>query len=158
MTNDINNHHTKDSVIIYTDGACSHNPGDGGWGVYLQWRDVEKKLSGFVADTTNNRMELLATIKALQALKKPMSVILYTDSAYVKNGIETWLKQWKAKNWKTANKKPVKNQDLWQELEAVSNIHTVTWRWVKGHAGIKGNEIADKLATQAIIDNRGGIK
>jgi ribonuclease HI len=146
--------HMGDDVIIYTDGACSHNPGDGGWGAYLQWRGVEKKLSGFVSDTTNNRMELLATIKALQALKKPMSVILYTDSSYVKNGIETWLKQWKAKNWKTANKKPVKNQDLWQELEAVSTHHKITWRWVKGHAGIKGNEIADKLATQAIIDNR----
>ena len=137
-------------VIIYTDGACRGNPGPGGWGAVLNYNGHEKGISGFEEDTTNNRMELLAVIEALNALKHACSIELHTDSTYVKNGVEQWLENWKAKGWKTANKKPVKNQDLWQRLDEAKSRHTISWHWVKGHAGIDGNEKADLLATSAI--------
>lgn len=133
-------------VVIYTDGACSGNPGPGGWGVLLQMGDHEKELYGGVPDTTNNRMELQAAIEGLKALTRECSVVVYTDSQYVKNGITTWMKDWKKRGWKTAARKPVKNDDLWKELDAVAQQHQVEWKWVKGHAGDAGNERADKLA------------
>jgi len=138
------------TVEIYTDGACSGNPGPGGWGALLIYGDTEKELTGGAADTTNNRMELLAAIEALEALKRPCTVILYTDSSYVRNGITQWLAGWKAKGWKTASKKPVKNDDLWKRLDSANMRHTVDWRWVKGHAGNPGNERADALANQGM--------
>ena len=137
-------------VVIYTDGACSGNPGPGGWGALLTFDGRERELSGGARETTNNRMELTAAIEALKALKRPCRVTLWTDSAYVKDGITKWIHNWKAKGWKTANKKPVKNADLWQALEAAMARHDVTWKWVKGHAGNPGNERADKLARDAI--------
>jgi ribonuclease HI len=133
-------------VQIWTDGACSGNPGPGGWGALLVWGDHEKELSGGEALTTNNRMELIAAIRAMQALKRPSSIDLHTDSAYLRNGITTWLESWKARGWRTADKKPVKNLELWQELEAAIERHDVAWHWVKGHAGEPGNERADALA------------
>ncbi len=133
-------------VIIYTDGACSGNPGPGGWGVLLQYGEVEKELNGGEADTTNNRMEMMAAIMALESLKEACHVTLYTDSKYVMQGITEWMKGWKAKGWKTAAKKPVKNQDLWVRLDEAIGRHTINWQWVKGHAGIEGNERADELA------------
>ena len=140
-------------LVIYTDGACSGNPGPGGWGVVMYWGDKEKQLSGYQSQTTNNRMELLAAIEALKAVTKPVPIQLYTDSQYVKNGIEIWIKGWKQKNWKTADKKPVKNQDLWQMLDELCQNHQVEWHWVKGHDNNPGNEMADKLARNAIIHN-----
>lgn len=137
-------------VTIYTDGACSGNPGPGGWGAVLIYGEHEKELSGCEAETTNNRMELTAAIEALKALKGSCEVALYTDSEYVRRGITEWLAGWKAKGWKTAAKKPVKNQDLWQALDEQTTRHRVDWHWVKGHAGHPGNERADKLATGAI--------
>ena len=137
-------------VVIYTDGACSGNPGPGGWGALLTFDGKEKELSGGARETTNNRMELTAAIEALKALKRPCRVTLWTDSTYVKDGITKWIHNWKAKGWKTANKKPVKNADLWQALEAAMARHDVTWKWVKGHAGHPGNERADRLARNAI--------
>lgn len=133
-------------VVIHTDGACSGNPGPGGWGVLLSYNGHEKELKGGEPETTNNRMELRAAIEALNALTKPCAVDLFTDSSYVKNGITTWLVNWKRNRWRTANKKPVKNADLWQELDAARDRHDVTWHWVKGHAGDEGNERADALA------------
>ena len=138
-----------DAVTIYTDGACSGNPGPGGWGALLIWRGVEKELSGTEAHTTNNRMEMLAAIRALQSLKRPMPVTLVTDSTYLKDGITKWIAGWKKNGWKTAAKKPVKNQDLWQELDAALKDHQVEWRWVKGHAGHPENERVDQLAQHA---------
>lgn len=135
-------------VVIYTDGACSGNPGPGGWGAILRYGDTEKELFGGEQETTNNRMELTAAIEALAALKRPCKVILYTDSTYVKDGITKWMAGWKARNWKTANKKPVKNQDLWQALDDQASQHDIIWKWVKGHAGDPGNERADALARQ----------
>ena len=137
-------------IEIYTDGACSGNPGPGGWGAILRYGVHEKELSGGAEDTTNNRMELTAAIEALKALNKKGHVDLYTDSTYVKKGIEEWMAGWKAKGWKTANKKPVKNQDLWQELDEMMQKHNVTLHWVKGHAGHPENERADQLAVNAI--------
>ena len=137
-------------VEIFTDGACSGNPGPGGWGAILRYRGVEKELSGAEPETTNNRMELMAAIAALEALKEPVEVDLYTDSEYLKKGITEWLPQWKARGWKTAAKKPVKNADLWQRLEAAMAPHKVRWHWVKGHAGHAENERADALAREAI--------
>ena len=137
-------------VVIYTDGACSGNPGPGGWGALLTFDGKEKELSGGARETTNNRMELTAAIEALKALKRPCRVTLWTDSVYVKDGITKWIHNWKAKGWKTANKKPVKNADLWQALEAAMARHDVTWKWIKGHAGHPGNERADSLARNAI--------
>ena len=137
-------------VEIFTDGACSGNPGPGGWGAILRYRGVEKELSGAEPETTNNRMELMAAIAALEALKEPVEVDLYTDSEYLKRGITEWLPGWKARGWKTAAKKPVKNADLWQRLEAAMAPHVVHWHWVKGHAGHVENERADALARAAI--------
>lgn len=137
-------------VHIYTDGACSGNPGPGGWGAILRYGEVEKELSGGAAQTTNNRMELMAAIKALEALKKPSHVKLHTDSQYVKDGITKWLPQWIARGWKTAGKKPVKNVDLWQRLQAALEPHKVEFIWVRGHAGHPENERADQLAVAAI--------
>ena len=143
------------SVVIYTDGACSGNPGPGGWGALLRFGEVEKELCGGQRETTNNRMELQAAIEALNALKFRCHVQLYTDSSYVKNGIMEWMKGWKAKGWKTAAKKPVKNQDLWQELDAATLKHTIDWHWVKGHAGHPDNEKADELARRGMAPFKG---
>ncbi|MDR2244293.1 MAG: ribonuclease HI [Burkholderiales bacterium] len=137
-------------VEIYTDGACSGNPGPGGWGALLIFGDVRRELFGGAAHTTNNRMELTAVIEALAALTRPCDVRLYTDSVYVKNGIEQWIHNWKKNGWKTANKKPVKNDDLWQTLDHEAARHRIEWYWVKGHAGHPGNERADALANQGI--------
>lgn len=137
-------------VEIFTDGACRGNPGPGGWGVLLRYRGKEKTLHGGEADTTNNRMELRAAIEGLRALTRPCRVVLTTDSVYVKNGITTWLDGWKAKGWKTAGRKPVKNVDLWQALDELNQQHEVQWHWVKGHSGHRENEIADQLANQGI--------
>lgn len=141
-------------VTIYTDGACSGNPGPGGWGVVLSCGDKERELNGFEAQTTNNRMELMAAIMALEALKEPCAVALYTDSKYVMDGLTQWMAGWKRNGWKTAAKKPVKNQELWQRLDAAVARHTVKWHWVKGHAGDVMNERADELARRAIDDER----
>lgn len=137
-------------VEIYTDGACSGNPGPGGWGALLRYGDHEKELSGGEAETTNNRMEMMAVIEALRALKKPCDIHLYTDSVYVKDGVTKWLDGWKAKGWRTAAKKPVKNQDLWQAIDSEIKRHKITWHWVKGHDGHIENERVDLLARQAI--------
>ena len=137
-------------VTIYTDGACSGNPGPGGWGAVLLYAGHTKKIYGGEQQTTNNRMELLAAIKALQQLKTNSHVVLYTDSKYVKEGITSWLANWKRNHWQTAAKKPVKNKDLWQMLDGLAQQHCMEWRWVKGHAGIAGNEEADRLALQGI--------
>lgn len=135
---------------MYTDGACRGNPGPGGWGAVLRYRDNSRTLSGYHPDTTNNRMELTAVIEGLRALKRPCEVELITDSKYVMQGINEWIDQWKSNGWKTAAKKPVKNIDLWQQLDLETQRHAIEWRWVKGHAGIEGNELADQLANQAI--------
>ncbi len=137
-------------VEIFTDGACSGNPGPGGWGAILRYNGVEKELSGGAPETTNNRMEMMAAIQALEALKRPSRVKLHTDSTYLKDGITKWIHAWKAKGWKTANKKPVKNQDLWRRLEEALEHHDVEWVWVRGHAGHPENERADELARAAI--------
>ena len=137
-------------VEIYTDGACSGNPGPGGWGALLRYGAVEKELSGAEPLTTNNRMELMGAISALEALKRPARITLHTDSTYVRDGIMKWLKGWKAKGWMTADKKPVKNQDLWQRLEAATHIHEIEWLWVKGHSGHPENDRVDQLARDAI--------
>lgn len=138
------------TIEIFTDGACSGNPGPGGWGAILRWNGHEKELSGGEEETTNNRMEMMAVIKALEALKKHSTVDLYTDSQYVQKGLNEWLEGWKAKGWKTANKKPVKNQDLWQELDFLVQQHDITFHWVRGHDGHPENERADQLAVNAI--------
>ena len=138
------------TVAIYTDGACSGNPGPGGWGAVLLYGEHRREISGASADTTNNRMELTAAIRALEALKRPTEVALYTDSTYVKDGITRWLPGWKAKGWRTASKSPVKNRDLWEALDALAQRHDVTWHWVKGHAGDPENERADTLAREAL--------
>jgi ribonuclease HI len=137
-------------VVIYTDGACKGNPGPGGWGAFLQSQGHTKELFGGEPLTTNNRMELTAVIEALQALKKPSVVDVHTDSTYVMQGIQTWMSAWKARGWKTADKKPVKNVDLWQLLEQACARHDTRWHWVKGHAGNPGNERADALANQGV--------
>jgi ribonuclease HI len=139
-------------VEIFTDGACRGNPGPGGWGALLRFAENEKELLGAEVETTNNRMELMAAIKALEALSKPCKVRVTTDSVYVKNGITDWIDNWKKRNWRTANKKPVKNVDLWQQLDEVSALHEIEWCWVKGHSGHIENERADQLANTA-IDN-----
>jgi ribonuclease HI len=141
-------------VAIYTDGACSGNPGPGGWGVLLRWNGHEKELKGGEAATTNNRMELMAAIQGLAALKRPMRVDLFTDSQYVKGGIDQWLAGWKRNGWRTSGKEPVKNQDLWQLLDAMVQRHVVTFHWVKGHAGHPENERADQLARQGLVEAR----
>ena len=137
-------------VTIYTDGACSGNPGKGGWGAILIYAKEKKYMSGPKQLTTNNQMELTATIEALKAILKPSNIALYTDSQYVKNGITSWIFNWKKNGWKTANKKPVANKDLWIELEKYVDFHSVNWFWVKGHSGDHYNEIADELAVKAM--------
>ena len=138
------------TVAIYTDGACSGNPGPGGWGAVLLYGEHRREISGASADTTNNRMELTAAIRALEALKRPSDVALYTDSTYVKDGITRWLPGWKAKGWRTASKSPVKNRDLWEALDTLVKRHDVSWHWVRGHAGNLENERADALAREAL--------
>ena len=138
------------TVTIYTDGACRGNPGPGGWGALLIAGDRRKELWGGESETTNNRMELRAAIEALAALKRSTRVVLYTDSVYVRNGISSWLAQWKRRGWRTASRKPVKNKDLWLALDDAAARHDIDWRWVKGHAGDPGNERADELANRGI--------
>ncbi len=140
----------KDIVDIWTDGACSGNPGPGGWGAILRFNGEEREISGGAPDTTNNRMELTAAIEALGALKRPVAARLHTDSTYVKDGITKWIHAWKANGWRTAARKPVKNQDLWRALDAAMARHRIEWRWVKGHSGHPENDRADALARTAI--------
>lgn len=141
----------QEAVEIYTDGACKGNPGKGGWGALLKYRDAVRELYGAEMLTTNNRMELTAVIKALEALKRPgLSVRLYSDSRYVLSGIEQWMPGWKARGWKTSGRKPVLNQDLWQRLDELNQQHHIEWHWVKGHSGDIGNEKADELANRGI--------
>jgi ribonuclease HI len=142
------------NVDIFTDGACSGNPGPGGWGAILRTGEHEKELSGGERATTNNRMELTAVIRGLEALKRPSSVTIHTDSRYVMDGLTQWMPRWKKNGWKTADKKPVKNEDLWRELDALCAKHELQWRWVKGHAGHPENERADELARAAIPATR----
>ena len=141
---------TEKRVEIYTDGACSGNPGPGGWGAILRYGSAEKELSGSEKETTNNRMEMMAAIMSLESLTRPMHVDLYTDSVYVRDGITKWIHGWKKRGWRTADKKPVKNLELWQRLEAAVERHEIEWHWVKGHAGHPENERADTLARLAI--------
>jgi len=141
---------TETPVVIYTDGACSGNPGPGGWGAILIYGDHRKEISDGEAETTNNRMELMAAIIALEALKRPSRVELHTDSSYLKNGITDWIERWKANGWRTANKKPVKNVELWQRLDEARARHQIDWHWVRGHAGHPENERADELAREAM--------
>lgn len=143
------------NIIIYTDGGCRGNPGLGGWGVWLRYGKIDKKLRGSEKMTTNNRMELTAAIKALEAIKSTgIKIDLWTDSKYVMDGICKWINAWKLKNWKTANKKAVKNVDLWQKLDKLNQKHQINWHWVKGHSGNEGNEIVDMLANQAMDEFR----
>lgn len=139
-----------DKVEVFTDGACRGNPGPGGWGALLRYGEREKELYGSERETTNNRMELMAAIIALESLKRPCEVILTTDSQYVRKGITEWIAGWKRRGWKTADKKPVKNQDLWQRLEFATHKHKIHWKWIKGHSGHEENERADQLANRAI--------
>lgn len=139
-------------VELFTDGACSGNPGPGGWGAILRWKGTEKEYSGGEPDTTNNRMEMMAVIEGLSALKRPCAVDVYTDSQYVHKGISQWVRGWKVKGWKTADNKPVKNEDLWRRLDELAAQHKVTWHWVRGHAGHPENERADALARKGLKD------
>jgi ribonuclease HI len=145
---------SEHQITIHTDGACSGNPGPGGFGAILQWGDHTKELKGGEAHTTNNRMELMAAITALESLKRTCTVDLHTDSQYLRNGIMTWIKAWKRNGWKTADRKPVKNVDLWQRLDAALAHHTIRWHWVRGHSGHDLNERADELAREAIAEVR----
>lgn len=140
------------TVEIFTDGACKGNPGPGGWGAILRYNGEEKTLSGAETHTTNNRMELMAAIMALEALKRRCEVNLYTDSQYLRQGMTEWLTQWKKRGWRNSKKEPVKNADLWQQLDALALRHDITWHWVKGHSGHPENEQADELANQAIVE------
>lgn len=147
----------SEHVEIYTDGACKGNPGVGGWGAWLKYNGNEKSIFGGEENTTNNRMEMMAVIRALEALKRPTEIKLYTDSSYVQKGMMEWMAGWKAKGWRTASKKPVKNSDLWKQLDTLSKLHQVEWIWVKGHAGNVGNELADELANAGVaqvLDNK----
>ena len=146
----------RPEVELFTDGACSGNPGPGGWGAILRMGGREKELSGGEPATTNNRMEMMAAIAGLEALQRPCKVALFTDSTYVKDGVTKWIKGWKRNGWKTADKKPVKNVELWQALEAATRRHTINWHWVKGHAGHAGNERADALANRGVDSGSSG--
>jgi len=143
-----------DKVVIYTDGACKGNPGPGGWGALMVYKGQEKELFGGERDTTNNRMELMAVIVGLETLTRPCAVQVWLDSQYVKNGIQTWIHGWKKNGWKTADKKPVKNVDLWQRLDEATKKHQIDWQWVKGHAGHAGNERVDDLANRGVASLR----
>ena len=142
------------AVRAFTDGACSGNPGPGGWGALLQWGEHERELSGGEAQTTNNRMEMLAAIMALETLKRPCQVMLYTDSQYLRDGITKWIHGWKRNGWRTADRKPVKNAELWQRLDSALAHHKISWHWVRGHSGHDLNERADELARSAIAELR----
>ena len=143
----------KNVVYIYSDGACSGNPGRGGWGAVLRFNGHQKDINGYVENTTNNQMELMGAIESLKALKRPSAVVLTTDSQYVCKGMNEWIEGWIKKGWKNSSNKPVKNMELWKELHEVSQQHNIEWKWIKGHAGFDGNEQADRLAVQAIKDN-----
>ncbi len=145
---------SEKAVHIFTDGACKGNPGPGGWGAILQYGDHSRELKGYSANTTNNIMELTAVIKSLEALKQSCIVHITTDSSYVKNGITDWIRKWRVNGWKTASKQPVKNRELWQELDQQVQLHSIRWHWVKGHSGHPENERADELANIAILQNR----
>ena len=146
-------------VEIFTDGACSGNPGPGGWAALLRYGRHEKELFGFSSHTTNNRMELLAAIRALEALKRPCKVVLHTDSTYLKNGITQWMPKWKQRGWMLGTKQPVKNADLWKRLDKLNQTHQIEWKWVRGHSGHKENELVDSLARKAITKGlQGKIK
>ncbi len=146
--------HNKKPIEVYTDGACRGNPGPGGWGALLRYGDTEKELYGYEAESTNNKMELMAAIRGLEALTRPCDVVLTTDSQYVRQGITKWIHGWKKKNWKTAQKKPVKNKELWQRLDAAAQKHEVQWNWVKGHSGHVENDRVDELANKAIDEKK----
>jgi ribonuclease HI len=146
---------SRERVEIWSDGACSGNPGPGGWGVVMAWNGHRKELKGGAADTTNNRMELTAAIEALSALKGPSAVDLHTDSQYLRGGVTGWIRSWKKNGWRTADRKPVKNVDLWQKLDDLAARHDVRWHWVKGHAGHDGNERADELAREGMKPFKG---
>ena len=152
----VSNDAAENRIEIYTDGACSGNPGPGGWGAILRWKGHEKELYGGERETTNNRMELMAAIQALESLKRASAVDLYTDSTYVRDGITSWIHGWKRNGWKTAAKKPVKNVDLWRRLDSAITAHSVEWHWVKGHAGHPENERADELARLGTAEAIGG--
>ena len=141
----------KNNIIIYTDGACKGNPGEGGWGDNIELNSVSKKIYGYEENTTNNRMEITAAIEALNELDVKSDVLLYTDSKYLMEGINSWIKNWKLNNWKTSAKKDVKNVDLWKKIDELNSLHNVEWKWVKGHSGDFGNEMADNLANLAIV-------
>ncbi len=143
------------TVEIFADGACRGNPGPGGWGALLRFNDNEKELYGAEADTTNNRMELTAVIKSLESLTRPCEIVVTLDSKYVLDGIQSWIENWKKRGWKTAAKKPVKNEDLWRQLDALKQEHKITWNWVKGHSGHDENERADQLANKGIDEMLG---
>ena len=147
----MNTNHT--TLRIYTDGACKGNPGPGGWGALLDYEGKIKEINGYSANTTNNIMELTAVIKSLKELNRPCNIIITTDSNYVKNGITKWIHNWKKNGWKTANKKPVKNKELWESLDSLTKSHTINWQWIKGHSGHSENERADTLANLAIDKN-----
>ena len=146
---------SDDKVIIYTDGGCRGNPGPGGWGALMRFGNHEKEIYGYEEETTNNRMELMAAIRSLEILSRDCSVVLTTDSQYVRQGITEWMEGWKKRGWKTAAKKPVKNKDLWKRLDEAVKRHDVEWKWVKGHSGHEGNERADDLANRAMDEKRG---
>jgi ribonuclease HI len=144
----------NETVVVYTDGACKGNPGPGGWGAWIRWGEHEREMFGGEALTTNNRMELTAVIEALAALKRGCRVAIYTDSEYVRNGITSWIHNWKSRGWRTADRKPVKNIELWQRLDALAAQHEVQWHWVRGHNGDPGNERADQLANRGVDSAR----
>jgi len=146
---------SDDKVIIFTDGGCRGNPGPGGWGALMRFGNHEKEIYGYEEETTNNRMELMAAIRSLEILSRDCSIILTTDSQYVRQGITEWMEGWKKRGWKTAAKKPVKNKDLWQRLDEAVKRHDVEWKWVKGHSGHEGNERADDLANRAMDEKKG---
>ena len=148
---------SKQKVTIYTDGGCRGNPGPGGWGAVLLFGDQEKEIYGYDPETTNNRMELMAAISALELLKRPCDIDLTTDSQYVRQGILEWMDGWKKRNWKNAAKKPVKNKDLWMRLDEAVQRHTIEWHWIKGHSGHEGNERADDLANRAMDEKQGNL-
>ena len=145
----------KSSITIYTDGACKGNPGEGGWGAFIEYNNEKVKLYGYEELTTNNRMEIIAAIEALRSIKEKSDIIIYTDSKYLMNGINTWIHSWKKNNWRTSSNKDVKNADLWKIIDELNSNHSIEWSWVKGHSGNPGNEMADDLANFA-ISSKGG--